>query len=75
MNKKVYSLLCVTVACSLFFSAFAQNDSSWLDLGVLKLKRAFTQSICIKGGNPEKIAFASHSEANVQILYNFIPDT
>jgi hypothetical protein len=69
MNKKGILIPAVLILCFSYRNASAQNDSSWLDLGVLKLKRGLTQTISIKGEELEKMPFASLSEAINVWLY------
>src|ERR1700730_18091767 len=68
--RKIIHLSCVSVVLfSLSVTSQAQNDSTWLDLGVLKLKKDFTQTISIKGSELEKMPFSSLSEAINVWLY------
>src|ERR1700759_3345553 len=53
----------------LSFSAYAQNDSTRLDLGGIVLKKAFTQHISIKGEDLEKMPFSNLAEAINVWLY------
>jgi len=55
-------------------SAYAQNDSTRLDVGGVVLKRAFTQNISIKGEDMEKMPFTNLSEAISTWLYGLYTD-
>lgn len=49
--------------CCLPVILLSQTDSSWLDLGRIKLKKDFTQTITIKGKDLEHMPFANLDEA------------
>jgi hypothetical protein len=69
MKKLTFSVIVIALAFGCPLKTFAQNDSSWLDAGTLKLKKAFTQTISIKGADLEKMPFANLSEAIGAWLY------
>lgn len=48
---------------------FGQTDSSYIDMGRLKVKNAFTQTIDIKGSDLEQMPFSSLEEAINVYLY------
>ncbi|AXY74949.1 hypothetical protein D3H65_13550 [Paraflavitalea soli] len=58
-------LLTIAIAICISFSSFSQTDTSVTDLnlGRIKLKKDFTQSITIKGEQLEKMPFTSLYEA------------
>lgn len=58
-------LLAIATTACFSYSAYTQTDTSAtdLDLGRIKLKKDFTQSITIKGEHLEKMPFTSLSEA------------
>lgn len=65
MPKALKPLLTVAAAICLLHSAYSQTDTSntELNLGRIKLKKDFTQSITIKGEQLEKMPFTNLSEA------------
>jgi hypothetical protein len=54
---------CTVLACCCTVPAFAQYDSSLLDVGYLHLQKDFTQTVTIKGSDLEKMPFTNLSEA------------
>lgn len=62
-------MLATSIAACLSLEATAQSDSSWLDAGNLKLKKAFTQTISIKGEELEKMPFSNLADAINVWLY------
>lgn len=60
--KKKPSLLLVIALCLSVFTTMAQNDSSYLDLGRVKIRKDFTQTVTIKGTDLEKMPFSSIEE-------------
>lgn len=71
---KKSTLFTATALFILHFSALSQNDSTRLDLGGVVLKRAFTQSVSIKGEDLEKMPFANLAEAINAWLYGTYTD-
>jgi len=69
MKKTAYSLIPLLVAVSCSMAVQAQNDSSTLDPGTVRLKKEFTQHISIKGEALEKMPFANLAEALNVWLY------
>src|SRR5688572_3917933 len=67
--KLTLRLVLALLFCSFYTLLFAQNDTSWLDLGRIKLKKEFTQSVTIKGKDLEQMPFASLAEAINVWLY------
>jgi hypothetical protein len=67
--QKSARLLILLFACCRTSMIFAQNDSTWLDLGTVKLKKDFTQTISIKGEDLEKMPFTELSDAIDSWLY------
>jgi len=59
-----YTLFAVILLCLCHITpAFAQNDSTRLDAGVLVLKRGLTQTLTIKGTDLEKMPFTDLGSA------------
>jgi len=54
-----------TLSVTLFLIVVAgwAQDSSYLNIGYLSLRRAFTQTITVKGTDLEKMPFANLSDA------------
>jgi hypothetical protein len=69
MKNIALSLTGLALACCCIVPAFAQYDSSRLDVGYLHLKRDFTQTITIKGADLEKMPFANLSDAIAAWFY------
>ena len=69
MKNTALSLTVLALACCCTVPAFAQYDSSRLDVGYLHLKRDFTQTITIKGADLEKMPFANLSDALAAWFY------
>jgi len=61
MRQIILRLLILTLVFS--SNAQAQNDSLFLDLGRIKLRKEFTQSITIKGSDLERMPFTNLTEA------------
>jgi hypothetical protein len=61
MKQMIRLLLILALVYS--SNAEAQNDSLYLDLGRIKLRKDFTQSITIKGSDLERMPFANLTEA------------
>jgi hypothetical protein len=69
MKNTALSMTALALACCCTVPAFAQYDSSRLDVGYLHLKRDFTQTITIKGADLEKMPFANLSDAIAAWFY------
>ena len=69
MKRIACHLITLIVAVSCGTTILAQNDSSTLDLGSVRLKKQFTQYISIKGTALEKMPFANLAEALNVWLY------
>lgn len=67
MKNIVCPLMCI-IAFHLPYSLFAQ-DSTYLDLGRIKVKKNFTQSVTVKGADLEKMPFANLADA-LQVWFN-----
>ncbi len=63
MNKRLNQLLTFLAFFCLCQSAIAQDDSVYLDLGRVKLRKEFTQHITIKARDLEQMPFARLSDA------------
>jgi hypothetical protein len=63
MRNTTLSPTALVLACCCTLPAFAQYDTSRLDVGYLRLKKDFTQTITIKGADLEKMPFANLSDA------------
>jgi hypothetical protein len=61
MNTATRLLLCIAICFS--FNAYSQTDTSSFNLGRIKLKKDFTQSITIKGEELERMPFTDLYEA------------
>ena len=61
--KPTLRLTLALLFCSCSSILVAQTDSTWLDLGRIKLKKDFTQTVTIKGKDLEQMPFAKLSEA------------
>ena len=68
MKRAVLPLTILTLTCYTSL-VVAQNDSSWLDAGYLRLSREFTQQITIKGSDLQKMPFTDLSDAISAWLY------
>jgi hypothetical protein len=69
MKNTALSMTALALACCCTVPAFAQYDSSRLDVGYLHLKRDFTQTITIKGADLEKMPFTNLSDAIAAWFY------
>jgi len=49
--------------CLIYFNADAQSDTSYYDLGRIRIKKEFAQSVTIKGGDLEKFPATNLSDA------------
>jgi hypothetical protein len=67
--KLTLRLVLALLFCSCYSLLVAQTDSSWLDLGRIKLKKEFTQTVTIKGKDLEQMPFGNLSEAIDVWLY------
>ncbi len=56
-------MLAGAFSCGLSLTAFAQKDTSRLDLGYLTLNKNFTQTITIRGEDLEKMPFTNLDDA------------
>jgi hypothetical protein len=66
MNKSSLSMALMALAACLAIkptAVDAQNDSTWLDAGMVKLKKDFTQFVSIKGQDLETMPFTNLAEA------------
>jgi hypothetical protein len=61
--KLTFRLVLALLFCSFYTLLVAQTDSSWLDLGRIKLKKDFTQTVTIKGKDLEQMPFNNLSDA------------
>jgi hypothetical protein len=68
MKRTALSLTILSLTCCTS-SVVAQHDSSWLDVGYLKLRKEFTQLISIKGADLQKMPFTNLSDAISAWLY------
>src|ERR1700733_2342044 len=69
MKNTALSLTALALVCCYTVPAFAQYDSSRLDVGYLHLKRDFTQTITVKGADLEKMPFTNLSDAIAAWFY------
>jgi len=60
--KSIIRILLILLA-NYCVSAHAQTDSSYLDLGRIKLRKDFTQTVTIKGADLQRMPFANVTEA------------
>jgi hypothetical protein len=67
--KLTLRLVLALICCSCYSLLVAQTDSSWLDLGRIKLKKEFTQTVTIKGKDLEQMPFANLADAINVWLY------
>jgi len=63
MFKNLLSAVTIAVACSLCSNANAQTDTSYYDLGRMRIKKNFAQSVTIKAEDLEKIPATNLSDA------------
>src|SRR5882724_2865291 len=69
MKKCLYAFILLLAAACTGVPLLAQNDSSYFDLGVVRLQKKFAQYQSIKGADLEKMPFANLSEAINVWLY------
>lgn len=63
MLKRLFQYSATLAACFLYFNATAQIDTSYYDLGRIRIKKDFVQSVTIKGEDLEKFPATNLSGA------------
>src|SRR6185312_8834692 len=61
--KLTLRLVLALFFCTSYSLLIAQTDSSWLDLGRIKLEKEFTQTVTIKGKDLEQMPYANLADA------------
>src|SRR5476651_2271536 len=63
MFIKLRKTVLLLAVCSIYFNADAQSDTSYYDLGRIRIKKEFAQSVTIKGEDIEKFPATNLSDA------------
>src|SRR5687767_3978941 len=67
--KLTMRLVLALLFCTSYSFLVAQTDADWLDLGRIKLKKEFTQTVTIKGKDLEQMPFSNLADAIGVWLY------